>query len=286
MMQTKMNHLVHLDLGRHATDEFLKATESFCPALYSISCVESIDLTDEGLMCLGGCEHLRYLDITYCTDVSYEATLDLRKRLRPEADIRRIPEWMDGSYINNQGSTISNWADGSQLICHSNGTFPWIVDNIFKMHDGNPHRVVTRCRLSNSDFPDLPLGASSTWCLLPAGKGKKERNVLVTIAESMHVPAQWPKPEHWFLAVGESEMYIQVGSLLPAGTTLRLCAHYINVTHMRRLELPTSTMPSDSIIQKNQTFCDRFQAEYPGTTPAGRRAMVDERFAFLLPNHG
>jgi hypothetical protein len=157
-------HLMELTLGRYATDElFMKLFVSTnpeeahdnVPSLQRISCVGSDQLTDVGLLFIAprheGHEgeelssrnqttnpasmwppqqqNLQYIDITFCPNTTYKATLELRRRLRrrrqdqqqqhapqqPTLVIRRQPEWMDGCFetpFANDG-LHTYWADGS-----------------------------------------------------------------------------------------------------------------------------------------------------------------------------
>lgn len=162
-------HLVELTLGRYATDELFMnlfvsthpgEAHDNVPSLQRLSCVGSDQLTDVGLLFIAPrhegeeveelCsrnltanhasmwppqqQDLQYIDITYCPNTTYKATLELRRRLRrrrqeqqqkqvdrangpqqPTLVIRRQPEWMDGCFetpFANDG-LHTYWADGS-----------------------------------------------------------------------------------------------------------------------------------------------------------------------------
>lgn len=100
--------IVQLDLQDHATDEMLSHLAAYTPALESVSLVGSNTITmDNGLSHLGNringgsssvLKELRFIDLTFCRQITYENTLDLRGMLHhgDSVVIRRQPMWMDG----------------------------------------------------------------------------------------------------------------------------------------------------------------------------------------------
>ena len=264
------NHILCLDLGRHATDSILGRIASQLPVLQELSMVESLDVYDSGLATLGHSDtrrqHLRSIDITFCTNITYETTLQLRLRLlHPDVVIRRQPVWMDGHFetpFENDG-LHTYWADGSFSFQRAEASCGFIRC-LRKWDAANPDHIGDRLQFANFQPP-------ATWppwagvfyrpgvslLRLPYEDETESRTVLVAQAmKGIYPPALWPKREHGSLPIGVTKFFDHDGTMLSLEDEAdAIGTKEFMVTRMRVRPLEC-LMPPKHIVDQNQTFLD------------------------------
>jgi len=196
------NKIVELDAGPHGTNLMIRALVWHMPALQRLSLVNSQGVSHRhhvrrgthpprrtpsaiaGLECLPRLRHLRYVDLTYCDNVSYHDTLLLRGSMLaaaaaeqqqstttpnnhhpPSIIIRRQPSWMDGRFetpFANDG-VHTYWPDGSfqyERAQASRGFLLRVRRIVRDDRDDSQHRVQTKVQYTNFDPPN---GAWPEW---------------------------------------------------------------------------------------------------------------------------
>lgn len=164
-------NLVHLDVGSHGTDGllYLLPTSPCCGTLKSLSMVGSQAVTDAGLMfmtrrrpAITDIQHrgilndqsfqavraamverpahkssplssLKFVDLTFCRQTSYEGTMWLRDGLPNLKCIRRVPRWMDGRFHtpfgpDNSVEIHTYWPDGTFSFTRDTQSNGYVMD--------------------------------------------------------------------------------------------------------------------------------------------------------------
>lgn len=252
--------LVELDLQEYASDVFLQATEEYLPSLERLLCVGSQDVTDIALRTLKPRykPRLRYLDITFCQNTTYQATLGLRRDFSG-ITIRRQPKWMDGHFqtpFANDG-LHTYWCDGSFSFVRD--SLKGYVMKVRRFESDNSHHVYTKLQMSNFQSP--PRWADWTRYVYrpgvsllhdpqsPIDDDDQERTVLVAQAQrGIRAPRHWPKVEHFgVLPIGVSVYFDRRGQQVSEENS------DVMVTRMRVLPLE-SLMPPEDVVAANEHF--------------------------------
>lgn len=127
-------------------------TKLLLPNLETLSMVGSRDVNSAGILLLGqradimakdttaSATHLRHLNITFCPNISYGATLKLRQMFPNHLVIRRQPEWLDGHFetpFAGSGEAMeihTYYPDGSFRFTRSQQSAGF-VDRLFRWSD-------------------------------------------------------------------------------------------------------------------------------------------------------
>ena len=272
--------LVELDLGENGSDDFLQSTARCFPSLQRLSLVASRGVTDRSLRTLtmnaSYKPRLTYLDITYCHNTSYRATLPLRRAFDNGIVIRRQPEWMDGHFetpFPNDG-IHTYWADGSFKFARD--SIRGHILRVCRFDPSNNNHACTQLQLANFQPPST----WAEWTRVVYRPGVSilhiedksdggDRTLLVAQAQrGTKAPKHWPKPHHNELPIGVSTYYTRDGDVLeePALSD-------VMVTRMRVLPLD-SLMPPEDVVQVNEEFLQR---EMPPEISDRRRELAFER---------
>lgn len=310
-----LTKLVHLDLGERASDHLFGILKHAAPALRHLSMVGSEAVTSEGFSDLGNAlaaqmpeQAMRYVDITFCPNISYEVTMELRQqsKLHPDAIIRRQPVWMDGRFetpFQNDG-VHTYWADGSFVYERSPPSIGYVKSYLRRSnndanHDRNflnNHHVATKLQFSNFDPPQgWPRWARFLYrpgvslLHLPNEKDENDRKLLVAQSmKGMLPPRRWPKPEHSSLQVGVTKYFSSAGRMLKEEDERAIAA--VMVTPMRVRALPPGgLMPPAEVLDRNRNFMrDKFASLSTGEIPfanekSGERALHEMLGGFEGP---
>jgi len=169
--------IVHLDLGHFASNEILSHLASYTPKMQSISMVGSSDITVQGLSHLGNrsdvdgkpaLKELRFIDVTFCRNITYEDTLALREttlHLGDSVVIRRQPAWLDGlkaTSSNKHFDSVASYPDGSlhYEVSESTRLRTGYFSHIRSIKN-NPQHVLVEITLTAT--PELPNDFRPAW---------------------------------------------------------------------------------------------------------------------------
>ena len=145
-------HLVNLDLGLWANQSILSNLKSRQLRYMSMAGSENA----LNILCLREQHHLEFLDVTLCSKISYEATLQLRQFL-PNLMIRRVP--FDGQYERaGDFAPFCVWPDGT--VAQENDSTPTGFIDTIKERNSVEHPMsafyVTYELPFNSTDPERP----------------------------------------------------------------------------------------------------------------------------------
>jgi len=230
---SRLRSLRVLEISGVAEDRLVIRLAELLQSLSSLVCVGSPQLTDAGLMglsqVLGPGSALREVDLTFCQNTTYGATIRLRKELPCLELVRRQPRCFDGRFVTPfGGSTVeahTYYADASFsftrhsqsrgyvrfLTQHENGFY---TDSLQYSNFGEQHGLPAFCKYLYR--PGVALRQCAN--LEQPGPHGSIRNVLVAQALSgFRAPEEWPPVPDDGVPLGESVFVTAGGLPLPRG---------------------------------------------------------------------
>lgn len=275
-LMRNLTHLECLTLGSWATDTLVEAIShhQLLPQLKTLSMVSSKEVTDRGLRSLAarGRENLISIDITFCSNTTFQATLYLRRELPNLELIRRQPEWMDGHFETpfENDNRHTYYADGSFLYQRETSSFGF-VHSVFLWNDDNPNHIGDKLQVGNFDpppmWPELTryayrpgvsvlrlAGTSST------SNDSPVRTVLVAQnLQGLRPPRDFPRLEHQNLPIGVSKYFSAAGRQLPDDSPTE--DRRLLMTHMRLHALEDGPMPPAHLISRITEALDDYREQ-------------------------
>jgi len=261
-------------------------------------------VTDEGLITLfsslGATSSLRYLDLTFCGQTSYGATLKLRRACPLLKTIRRVPDWFDGHVITPFGPTSNEthtyYADGS--FSYASGAKGYIL-KVREYVDKNFVAITLQFSRRRNDenrswevffhLPEVALRPAADMCI----EDSRVRNVLV--AQSLldpysdplyGEPVAWPRVLVDDLPLGHSCFFLEDGSLdddLPFASTGvdQLLREAIDqgavgmLSRMQILPLDSDMPPSDLVRELEELELQRLSVlDFLGQSPGASEGFA------------
>ena len=295
-------NLTELDLSSHCTDEFLHSLAYYgtingmrirptsllpptalLPNLQSISMVNSQQVTDEGLESLSKgaarAQNLRSIDITYCHQTTYAGTFCLRDALSNLQLLRRIPDWMVGSFetpFENDG-LHNYYADGTFCFERSVQSKGFVVQ-VQEWDTDDPDFCFDKLQYINFEKPP-GWPEWMTFCYRPGVSLLRLPDNQVLAGQCVHGlrPSYfYPRRDHAQVVPEPQTTRFFDGNdvLLPQDSDEDERRRYL-VSRMRVFPLP-SLMPPKELVEQNRAFCKKIKEQWNG--PPGSLADAE---AFL-----
>lgn len=279
-LKRKLAHMHTLTPGIHASDELLqKLIDATLPNLRTIAMVGSLQVTDRGLHSLSFVESfvdtLETIDITYCHGTSYAGTFCLRDKFGPNLLIRRLPQWMVGSFetpFDNDG-LHTYYADGSFEFEREEQSCGYVM-HVDKWYQANPNFVFDKLQYSNFEIPEF-FPSSARFFYRPGVSLLRlnENEVLVgQTLMGLQPPLDYPRREHAHLLpqAGSSVYFGRTGQVISEDDNQT--RRYYMVSRMRVFPL-SRLMPPPELVEKNRELCDQLADTWISQDPTTEAAV-------------
>jgi len=309
---SRLSSLRTLEISGVAEDKLVIRLAELLESLTSLVCVGSPRLTDAGLVGLSKAlephsSALREVDLTFCHNTTYGATLRLRKELPLLELVRRQPRCFDGRFVTPfGGSTVeahTYYADASFtftrqsqsrgyvrfLTQHENGFY---TDSLQYSNFGEQHGLPAFCKYLYR--PGVALRQCAD--LEEPGPHGSIRNVLVAQALSgFRAPGEWPPVPDEGVPLGESVFITAGGVPLPRGLGMeeaRDRGATGMVSRMEVIPLEASMPPLDGpLVKEIEAFQQEMTAwasHYAPETLERMEAQLHRAFGgtFAGPDNG